>query len=345
MKAAVFKGISTIEVRDIDTPRCEAEGILVRVMVCGICGSDIRNFHGGLRHGIKKQIMGHEFAGIVEEVGSKVDRFRVGDRVAVAPDVSCGQCYYCRRGLVNLCMEHRLIGTHWPGGFAQYVHLPGVILEHGIVHRIPEGLSFEAASLSEPVSSVLISQARAGISLGSTVLIIGDGPVGCLHTEVARARGAHKIIMAGLTRMHLVVKFEPDLLIDAGKQDTVGEVLKYTDGLGVDIAIIANPVASTQEQGVEAVKKRGTVVLFGGVSNNDRMTTLNSNLIHYNELTIQGAFSYTADIHEQALEVIRDGKIRAEKYFSRRVSLEDLVEGIAEAERGEALKILVDPWL
>jgi L-iditol 2-dehydrogenase len=241
-------------------------------------------------------------------------------------------------------VDHRLIGTHWPGGFAQYVHLPGEVLERGMVHKMPKGLSFEGASLSEPVSSVLISQSRAGVELGSSILVIGDGPIGCLHVEVARSRGARPIIMAGLTRLRFADKFDPDLLIDAGKGDTVAEVLKHTEGLGVDVAIIANPVADTQQQGVEAVKKRGRIVLFGGISKSNPMTTLNSNLIHYNELVVMGAFSYPAYVHQQALELIRDGKIDAAKYFTNRVSLEGLVEGIKAAERGEALKVLVNPW-
>jgi L-iditol 2-dehydrogenase len=239
-----------------------------------------------------------------------------------------------------------MLGTHWPGGFAQFIHLPQVVLEHGMVHHIPDGLEFEAATLAEPASSVLASQHNAGIGLGDTVLIIGDGPIGCLHIEVARARGASKIIMAGLTRLHLVPRFEPDHLIDAGSQDTIAEVLKITNGLGADAAIIANPVAKTQEQGVEAVRKRGTVILFGGVPKSNPMTTLNSNLIHYNELRVLGAFSYPAYINEMALHVIHAGQINAQKYISKVVSLERMVEdGIKAAEAGEALKVVVNPWL
>ncbi|MDY0096201.1 MAG: alcohol dehydrogenase catalytic domain-containing protein, partial [Candidatus Vecturithrix sp.] len=237
MKAAIFKDIEHIEVEDIAKPVCDADGMLVNVKACGLCGGDIRNYHNGLKGGVTNQIMGHEAAGVVEEVGPQVTRFAVGDRVAIAPDVSCGHCFYCKRGWGNLCVDHRMIGTHWPGGFAQYLHLPQVVLEHGMVHHIPDGLSFDDATLAEPTSSVLASQMNAGVGLGDTVLIIGDGPIGCLHLEVARANGAAKVILAGKKRLQMVSAFAPDALIDSTTQDLVSEVLRLTNSLGADVAI------------------------------------------------------------------------------------------------------------
>jgi len=346
MKAAVFVGIEQIEVREVESPQCSPEGMIVNVKACGLCGGDIRNYHTGLKGGVTNQIMGHEIAGVVAEVGAQVTRFKVGDHVAIAPDVSCGHCYYCQRGWVNLCLDHKMIGTHWPGGFAQFIHLPKEVLEHGMVHHIPDGLSFEDATLAEPASSVLAAQMNANIGLGDTVLIIGDGPIGCLHIEVARARGAAKIIMVGLTRLALAAPFEPDYLIDAASQDPVAEVLKITNGLGADVAIMANPVAKTQEQGIESVRKRGKVILFGGVPKTNPMTTLNSNLIHYNELMVMGAFSYPAYINEMALHVIHSGKISAKKHITKVIALEQIVEqGIKSAEAGAALKIVINPWM
>lgn len=344
MKAAVFEGIENMVVREVENPRCDSDGILVTVKACGICGSDIRNYHSGLKGNVERQIIGHEIGAVVEDVGKDVRRFAVGDHVAVAPDVSCGTCYYCRQGWVNLCVNHRMVGTHWPGGFAQYLHLPEVVLTHGMVHHMPQGMSFVDATLSEPASSVLASQERAGVGDGSTVLIIGDGPIGCLHVEVARARGASKVIVAGLTRLHLVPAFEPDVTIDAGSEDTVARTLEATAGGGVDVTICANPVAATQEQAVEAVRKRGTVVLFGGVPKTNPMTTLNSNLIHYNEITVTGAFSYPAEKHREALQLLNEGKITASRYVGKEVGLDGIVAGIKAAESGEALKVVVKPW-
>jgi L-iditol 2-dehydrogenase len=204
-------------------------------------------------------------------------------------------------------------------------------------------VSLTDACLAEPAASVLAAQQNAGVGLADTVLIIGDGPIGCLHLEVARARGASRVIVAGLRRLKEAARFDPDALIDAALQDTVAETLRITGGLGADVAICATPVASTQEQAVEAVRKRGKVILFGGLPKTSPMTTLNSNLIHYNELTVAGAFSYPATAHRQALEVIGRGKITPSKYFGLTVSLDDIVEGFRAAAEGRALKVLVRP--
>ncbi len=343
MKAAVFERIEELRVREVERPSCDSGGILVRVRACGICGSDVRNFHTGLKGDATSRILGHEIAGVVEEVGPEVSRFAVGDRVAVAPDVSCGECYYCRRNLVNLCLHHRMIGREWPGGFAEYLHLPREVLLHGMVHHMPAVLSFEAAALSEPASSVIAAQQNAEVGLDNTVLIIGDGPIGCLHLEVARARGASRVFLVGRKRLRAVSAFEPDALIDARSQDAVSEVLRLTDGLGADVAICANSVASSHEQAVEAVRKRGRVIIFGGVPKTNPLTTLNSNLIHYNELRILGAFSYPAYVHQTALKLIADGRIAAKKYVDRILPLDEILEGFRLAEAGEALKVIIRP--
>lgn len=344
MRAAVFEGIENIVVREVPIPQCEEDDMLVRVESCCICGGDMRNFHSGLRYGVERQIMGHEIAGVVEEVGSRVTRFKKGDKVAIAPDVSCGECYYCKRGLVNLCMHHKMLGTNWAGGFAQYIYLPQVVLSRGFVEHVPEHLGFNEAAMAEPASSVIACQEYNNVSLGDTVVVIGDGPIGCLHIEVARARGASKIIMSGLTRLESVPQFNPDHIINSAAQNPVDEVLKLTDGLGADIAICAAPVTAIQEQAVEMVRKRGRVVLFGGVNKNNPMTALNSNLIHYNEITVVGAFSYPATGLQKAVKLIAEGKISAGKYVTKTVKLDEIPEGIAYAEQGKALRVAVKPW-
>ena len=343
MKAAVFEGPGRIVVRQVDLARCGPGDLVARVHACGICGSDVRNFRTGLKADVGAQVMGHELTAVVFEVGADVRRFRVGDRIAVAPDVSCGECYYCRRGLVNLCVHHRMIGTHWPGGFAEYLHLPGEVLTHGMVHHIPEGLSLDDAALSEPAASVVAAQDNAGVGLGDTVLVIGDGPIGCLHVEVARSRGATRVIMAGLARLSEAERFAPDMLIDAGSADTVEVVRAATGGLGADVVIVATPVASTQAQAVRAVRKRGKVVLFGGLPKTSPETTLDANLIHYGEITVMGAFSYPAHVHEKALATIAAGRIHPDLYFNLVVGLDQVVEGFQAAAEGRALKVLVRP--
>ncbi|HET6440109.1 MAG TPA: alcohol dehydrogenase catalytic domain-containing protein [Anaeromyxobacter sp.] len=343
MRAAVFEGPGRLLVREVDLASCGPRDVVARVHACGICGSDIRNFRTGLKAEVGAQVMGHELTAVVTEVGAAVERFRVGDRIAVAPDVCCGECFYCRRGLVNLCLHHRMVGTHWPGGFAEYLHLPEVVLSHGMVHHVPAELSLDDAALSEPASSVIAAQENAGVGLGDTVLVIGDGPIGCLHLEVARARGAARVILAGLARVHEAERFAPDLLVDAGKTDTVEAVRTATGGLGADVAIVATPVAQTQAQAVRAVRKRGKVVLFGGLPKQAPETTLDSNLIHYGEIVVMGAFSYPAHVHQKALATIAAGRIHPAMYFNLVVGLDQVLEGFQAAAEGRALKVLVKP--
>lgn len=344
MKAAIFEGVENIVARQVPIPDCKEDGILLKVEACGICGGDIRNYHNGLRAGMQHQIIGHEIVGIIDEVGKKVARFKVGDRIAVASDVSCGDCFYCRRGLVNLCVDHKMIGTHWAGGFAQYIHLSGKILDHGVIELIPDKLSFDEAVLAEPATSVIACQERVNISVGSTVVIFGDGPIGCLHCEVAKARGASLVIMIGRRKLELAKQFNGINLINSNELEPVKEVLKLTEGIGVDVCICANPNTATQQQGLEMVRKRGTVVLFGGVPERSSMTILNSNIIHYNEITVLGSFSAQSTGLYKALKMLSEGKINANKYISGTVTLDNVPEGIALAEQGKALKIIIKPW-
>lgn len=346
MKAAVFKDIEKIVLEEVPIPKCPEGGLLVKVYACGICGGDVRNYHNGLKAGIKNQIMGHEIAGQIIEVSDKVTKFKVGDRIALAPDVSCGECWYCKRGLVNLCLNHKMLGTHYPGGYAQYIALPQEILQHGFIEPIPDDMSYEHAAFAETASAVIACQKYNNVSLGDTVVIIGDGPVGCLHIEVAKARGAKRVILVGLDKLDLAAKFHPDLLLsNRDPQGVIAKVKECTDGIGADIVICAVPSVKPQQQALELVRKRGCVIIYGGTPKHAEMTTINSNLIHYNEIILTGAFSYPTIGLSDALSAIESKKIHAELYLNAKVSLEDVVKGMDMVEKGEALKVIIDPWL
>ena len=347
MKAAVFKDIENIVIEERPIPECPDGGMLIKVHACGICGGDVRNYHNGLKDGIKNQIMGHEIAGEVIEVSSFINHFKVGDRVALAPDVSCGTCWYCKHGYVNLCTSHKMLGTHFAGGYAQYIALPPEVMQRGFVELIPEGMPYEHAAFAETASAVIACQKLNDVSFGDTVVIIGAGPVGCLHIEVARARGAKKIIMIGRGKLELAAKFKPDLLLSNKnpEKEVIASVLEATEGIGADIVILAVPSVQPQQQAIEMVRKRGRVVIYGGTPRNAEMTTLNSNMIHYNEIMVVGAFSYPATGLSDALSAIQSGKINADMYINAKVSLEDVVKGMDMVTKGEALKVMIDPWM
>ena len=347
MKAAVFKDVENIVLEERPIPACPEDGLLVKVYACGICGSDVRNYHNGLKDGVKNQIMGHEIAGEIIEVGEKVHHFSVGERVALAPDVSCGHCWYCKRGLVNLCESHRMLGTHFPGGYAQYLALPADVLNHGFVERIPEAMPYEEAAFAETCAAVIACHKRNNVGMGQTVVIIGDGPVGCIHCEVAKARGAQKVIIVGRDKLELAALFHPDVLLDGTRpvEELVAAVRAETGGVGADIAICAVPTVVVQEEALEMVHKRGTVVSYGGAPKTHQTSSLNSNLIHYGEINVTGAFSYPATGLADALAALQAKQIHAEKYLGAKVSLAHVPEGIDMVTKGQALKVMIDPWM
>lgn len=346
MKSAFLVGPKTIELRDVPTPSAPADSLVLKVEACGVCGSDLRRWQEGPPPGASHLVQGHELAGVVAHVGAQVTQFKVGDRLAVAPDIHCGICYYCRRGLFNLCTSLKLLGITpgLNGGFAEQVVLPGELLRNGIVHRMPDGLSFHEGGLAETISSVLASHHKCQTTLGETVVVMGAGPIGCLHIVIAQARGARVIVAEpNPIRRQGAAKFAPDAIIDVTQQDVVAEVKRWTDGIGAEVVICANPVAATQTQAVELARRAGRIVLFGGLPKANPMVSLNANLIHYGEQHVLGAFSYHPSFHEEALRTLARKVVRAEQFVTHTRPLSKVAEAFQIAASGEALKVMVEP--
>ena len=344
MKAAFLTASRTLELRDIPDPVAPDDGLVLDVRACGICGSDLRRWKEGPLPGVAGMIPGHEAAGVVSAAGKAQSRYTAGDRLAIAPDVHCGRCYYCRRGLYNLCDAIRFIGVtpELSGALAQKLVLTGEILANGIVHRMPEGMSFAEASLAEPSCSVLAAHERAGTGLGNTVVVMGAGPIGCLHIVVAKARGASVVVSEpSPIRRQLAQRCGPDAIVDPTAEDLGACVRRRTSGVGADIVVCANPIAETQTQAVQIVRKRGRVILFGGLPKASPMVTLDSNRIHYGEIEVVGAFSYHPTVHERALELIHRKVIQADLLVTHTFHLTDIGKAFETAAAGEALKVVV----
>jgi L-iditol 2-dehydrogenase len=352
MKAAFLIGAKQFRVQEVPDPETPDDGLVLRVEACGVCGSDLRRWREGPAPGARSLpdyagiIAGHEVAGTVISAGNKVTQYRVGNRLAIAPDIHCGECYYCQRGLFNLCDELHFLGISpgYPGGFAEQMILTHEVLTLGIVHHIPEGLSTLHAALSEPASSVMACFQKAKTSLKDTVVVIGAGPIGCLLTSVAKAQGARVFVSElSVTRREMAAKFNPDAIIDPSQGDFVTRVRELTGGLGADMIICANPVASTQEEAVRAVRKGGRVVLYGGLPHANPMTSFNSNLIHYGEIEVVGAFSYHPTMHALALDALQRGIIPAEYLITHQFPLANISQAFDTAASGLGLKVVVVP--
>jgi L-iditol 2-dehydrogenase len=346
MKSVFLVGPKRFEIRDVPEPVAPDDGLILKAEACGICGSDLRRWKEGPPTGIEGIVPGHELAGTVVAVGKEVTHYAVDDRLAIAPDIHCGRCYYCQRGMYNLCDNLRLLGITpgYPGGLAEKVVLSGEVLENGIVHHMPDGLSFSEGALAETLSSVLASHNKAGTGLDDTVVIMGAGPIGCLHIAVAKARGAFIIVSEpSEQRRGVAQRFEPDSIIDPFNQDLAEHVRQLTNNVGATIVICANPIAATQTQAVEIVRKAGKVILFGGLPKSNPMTTLDGNLIHYGEIEVVGAFSYHPTNHEAALGLLNRKIIPADRLITHTLPLDKIDQAFEIAASGEGLKVIVKP--
>ncbi len=344
MKAAQLTGPERIELVDLPVPECPADGVLLAVKACGVCGSDLRRWKEGPAGG-EITVPGHEFSGEIVEVGAKVSDYAVGDHLAVAPDVHCLKCWYCSVGLYNLCDDMTMIGITpgFRGGLAEYCVLPAHALAGGTIHRMPASLSWPQGALGEPLSSVQACHEDIGTKLGDTVLVMGAGPIGCLHTAIAHLRGARVILSEpNELRRQLAAPFKPDLVLDPLAQDVVAEVKAFTNGRGADSAICANPVAATHQQAVDAVRKKGNVVLFGGLPKAAPMTELHANRIHYDEIRVIGSFSYHPDYHLRALDLLEHGLIDSDLIITHTYPLDEVDRVFRTVAAGEALKVMVE---
>lgn len=345
MRAAVLRGPEVLRVEQLPDPPVPKGGMLVKVYACGICGSDLRSYRFGLKVDLPWQVPGHEVAGEVIAVGEDVTGWQVGDRVALAADVTCGECAYCRRGYPNLCEKHRVLGVHLQGGMAEVLKLDEEILHHGIVHRIPDGLDYDAAAMAEPASSVMAAQEDVGVAAGETVVVIGAGPMGTLHAELAMAKGAQVFLLdLAEDRLEAAREIVPEArMIHTASEDPMEVVRAATGGLGADVAISAAPTAAAVNQAIDIVCKRGRVVVFGGLPKDRSGVTINANRLHYDEILVRGAFSYRPKHHAQALDYIACGRIKAHKYITHRLPLDRVEEGFKLLAAGKAMKVIIKP--
>jgi L-iditol 2-dehydrogenase len=223
--------------------------------------------------------------------------------------------------------------------------LPKEAVERGTIQVVPGGMDPEHATMVEPLSSCVHAQEMGKIGLGDTVLIIGAGPIGTLHLELARVRGADRVIIADISedRLKLVETYQPDLIINTQKKDLKEEVLKATKGYGPSVVITANPAPSTQVEAVEVTRKGGRILLFGGLPKGEETPGVNMNTVHYNSLHLIGTTIFAPRHNHIALELLSGGRVSAKKFISHRFQLSDFVKGARLALEGKVRKIVFTP--
>lgn len=328
MKALVYEGPRELHMRDVPIPDVKAGEVLIRVATAGICGSELGGYlgHNSLRK--PPLIMGHEFAGVVEQLGEGVSSFAVGDRVTANPLVTCGACRYCRNGQSQLCPSRKLLGAHLPGAYAQFV---AISAEN--VYRLDDGVSFEEGALTEPFACAVHICRLLALTPLDRLLIYGAGPIGLFALQAAQVYGVRDAVIVDLNESRLEIARELGGI-------AVTSLDQVPDANGFDAVIDAVGAGVTRQKSLAAARPGGKVI-FTGLHEADSSLPVNDMI--RSELQVFGAFAYAREDFEAALRWIQQGRTQLLPW-AESVPLRD---GSAAFERliggpGKVAKIFLD---
>jgi len=324
MMAAVLYGKEHLQVEPVAIPKIESGDILVRVKAALTCGTDVKVFRRGYhaRMIVPPAVFGHELAGDVVAAGEGVTQFAIGDRVVAANSAPCNDCFFCKRGLENLC-EDLLFNN---GAYAEYIRIPARIVERN-TYLIPNNVGYQDAALIEPLACVIRGFEETAPRPGDNVAIIGLGPIGLMFVKLAKLYGC-RVIAVGRRPTQLeraAALGADDLVVGGDNSNPVARIREMTHGRGVDVAIEAVGKPSTWEWAVNMVRRGGTVNFFGGCPN-DSTVNLDTALLHYSEITCKASFHHTPDYIRKALDLVCAGHITASFFVNREEPLANLLE-------------------
>ncbi len=342
MKAAMLYGVKDLRIDEIEVPEVNAGEVLVKVKAATTCGTDLKIFQRGYTEKVIRlpTVFGHEWSGEVAEVGEGLQWPEKGMRVRAGNSAPCLHCTMCQKGSYNLCEDMIWL---W-GAYAEYIKVPArTVLVN--MQEIPRHISFEEASITEPLACVLHGVEEAGISLGDTVAIIGAGPIGLLHLLTAKKRGAGKTICIDPVeeRLDSALKLGADEVINPGKEDVVERVRELTRGYGSDIAIEAVGLPATWQQAMRLVRKGGTVLEFGGCPLGTKID-VDTELLHYGEVTVFGTFHAKPLHFKKALDLIASRVIDVRPIVTRKMKLDEIGEAFEVLSKTKSeIKIAIVP--
>ncbi|BDC51091.1 dehydrogenase [Bryobacterales bacterium F-183] len=324
MMAAVLYGREHLEIESVAVPEIGPGDVLVRVRTALTCGTDVKVFRRGYhaRMIVPPALFGHELAGDIVAVGDSVKGFRPGQRIVAANSAPCDQCFYCRRGLQNLC-EDLLFNN---GAYAEYIRVPARIVEKNM-YEIPEQITYQDAALVEPLACVLRGLEETGIMPGDSIAVMGLGPIGAMFVRLAKVYGA-RVIAIGRRKSQLDRAAEmgaAEGIIAADGVDIVPQVKALTNGRGVDVAIEAVGHPAAWQTAVRMLRRGGTVNFFGGCPS-DTTVHLDTNMLHYSEITCKASFHHTPKHIQKALELVSNGDISSRDFVNRVEPLSNLLE-------------------
>ena len=340
MKSAYFLGNGTFETREEPIPSVGPSDVLVKVAACGICGTDVHIWHGdkGSAEVTPPVVLGHELAGIVEAVGERVTTLRAGDHVTVDPNRYCGKCHFCQIGKKQLCENLYAVGVNRNGGFAEYCAVP-----EDQCFRLNEDIPLRHGAMAEPLACCLHGIDRAGIRTGDTVLIVGGGAIGLMMLQLARLRGASKVIVSEpvAMRREIALRLGADGVIDPVHEPVAQRVCELLGQPGADVVIECVGSTLAVKQAFEAAG-RGTTVLLFSVPKPDTFHPLDLMDVYRKELTVVGSM-INPDTHGRAAALINSGKIRFDEIITHSYPVDRLEEGIRMQMSDESIKVIIEP--
>jgi len=340
MKAVVYLGPGELSYEEVEVPQVGPGELLVRTRAALTCGTDVKTYRRGHHLMEPPMLFGHEFAGDVALIGEGVTDFAEGMRVVAANSAPCRSCFFCQRGRHNLCED---ILFNW-GAFAEYVRVPARIVQTNM-YEIPPELEYEEAAMLEPLACVALGNEAAGISPGDTVVIAGGGgPIGLMHLQLAKHAGAEQAVVIDLkdSRLQLAQQLGATHVINPEREDPVAAVKDLTRGRGADVTIETAGLPDVWKMSLELVRKGGTVVLFGGCPTGSQIS-VDTDRVHYHELTIRGVFHHTPKTVARALRLLSSGVVDASRLISGRVPLRDTQIALEKVMAGEAVKMAIIP--
>lgn len=348
MRAAVYVGNQTVSVQDIETPEIGPGELLIRVEACGICHTDLKKIEYDLLPA--PRVYGHETAGVVVSAGEGVQEFQAGDRVVAFHHIPCGDCFYCERKLYAQCPVYKKVGitagyTPAGGGFAQYVRVMDWVVRRG-VEKIPEGVSFERASLVEPFNTCHKAVVQADPKPGDMCLVLGQGPIGLMFTMLLQRAGARIVTTDTIPRrMELSRSFGAEEVWNPVETpDVADRVRRTTGGRGADLVFVAVSVPGAVEQAVEASRPGAKILLFSQTSAKERIELSGADIC-VGERMLFGSYSASVDLQKESAELVFGGSLPIERLVSHCLPLNEIRSGFDLARRpdDQSLKIIIQP--
>lgn len=342
MRAALFYGPKDVRLETVDAPRAGTGEVVVKVEVALTCGTDLKTFQRGHPVLLKRfpSPFGHEFAGVVTEVGAEVEGFHPGMRVVAANSAPCHQCFYCRAGETNLCENLDLLN----GAYAEQIRIPSAIVRDNLL-TIPDSLSFRAAAFCEPLACVLHGLDAVQLRPGEHVAILGAGSIGLLLVQICKRAGARVILVSrSAGKLELARELGADAVIDLetvrSKEGAIRELTSH--GQGVEVAVEAVGRPELWELAVALTRKGGSAILFGGCESGTTMT-LETRALHYGERKVVGVFHHTPKAIRRALGLIASRQLQLDPLITDDLPLSDLGSAFTRMASHGALKMAIYP--